>query len=367
MDARCLNDKHRSRRGTSLRTRVLPGILVSISVVTLSAASPSSATTSGPSTSPASAANGTGQSASDLAAPSASSGCPSTACSSVLAEVATAAKIKTLPSNLTPPLQDAVSDLRVPPGGNCGTLGIPGLSPMYEPCTYGSSRSHTKIVLLGESHAWMWSIPIESIAQSHGDSFALLYHSACNVMPTAGSLPVQGAVGQAPSGAQCAQWTKAAISWINAYKPQVVILTTVGGFDTPQQESTYLEGLHDDFQALQAPGRRLIMLGDIPLPAQSGPDCLAAHESDVQSCSTPESAAVNFIFLQNRSYVREAATLKTVGASLVDVIPWFCTKSVCPAVIGNYEVYQDKFHATSTYAAHLTAVMNVALGLSPTS
>ena len=65
------------------------------------------------------------------------------------------------------------------------------------------------------------------------------------------------------------------------------------------------------FRSFACPGRRLIMLGDIPLPAQSGPDCLAAHESDVQSCSTAESAAVNFIFLQNRSYVREAAMLKT--------------------------------------------------------
>ena len=367
MDAKCLNDRRRSRRPKSMTIRVLLGIVASTFMVTLSATLPSSAASSASSTSPASAANGTGQSASDLAAPSASSGCPSVACSSVLAEVAAATKIKSLPSNLTPTLQDAQSDLHVPPGGTCGTLGIPGLSPMYEPCTYGSSRSPTRIVLLGESHAWMWSTPIESIAQNNGDAFALLYHSACNVVLTASSLPVQGAVGQAPSGAQCAQWLRAAMTWINAYKPQIVIVTTVNGFDTPQQESTYLKGLHEVFEGLRAPGRRLIMLGDIPLPAQNGPECLAAHESDVQSCSTPEPAAVNYIFLRNKSYVREAATLRTVGASLVDVIPWFCTKSVCPAVIGSYEVYQDQFHATSTYAAHLTSVMATALGFSPTS
>lgn len=344
-----------------MRIRVLLGIVVSTSLLALSATSPGSAAILGSSASAA----GTGQSASDLAEPSASSGCPSAACSSVLAEVAAATKITSLPSNLTPSLQDAASDLRVPTGGTCGTLGIPGVPSIYEPCTYGSSGSATKIVLLGDSHAWMWSIPIESIAQSDGDSFALLYHSSCNVVLTAGSLGVNGVVGQAPPGAQCAQWTKAAISWINAYKPQVVILAPTAGFPTAQLESTYLKGLREDFQELKAPGRRLIMLPDPPEPAQDPPDCLAAHESNVQACNASESADVDWLFIHNSNYVRERATLKTVGASLLDDIPWFCTKSVCPEVIGNYEVYQDSFHATSTYAAHLSQVLAVALGLSP--
>ncbi len=231
MDAKCLKDKHRWRRGTSLRTRVLSGMVVSNYAVTLSAASPSSATTPGSSTSPTSAANGTGQWASNSAAPSASSGCPSAGLlfssrrgrggsedqvSAVEPDSPATRRSERSPCPTRRELWDArhrrvVADVR--------TLHV------------RLRAGHVQIVLLGESHAWMWSIPIESIAESHGDSFALLYHSACNVMPTAGSLPVQGAVGQAPSGAQCAQWTKAAISWINAYKPQVVILTTVGGFD----------------------------------------------------------------------------------------------------------------------------------------
>lgn len=369
MGAKCFSIKNHFQRGRSVRTRALSGVVVlslalSFAMVASAATSTVSAAASRAKSSSKSAA-GSGQTSSDLASPSASSGCPSKACSSVLKAVAAAAKIETLPANLTPKLQDAESDIHVPPGGTCGSLGISGVSPNYEPCTWNSSGS-SKIVLLGESHAWQWSTPIETVAQNNGEAFALLYHSSCNVVLTAASLPVQGAVGQAPSGSECVQWLKAALKWIVAYKPQMVIVTTVNGFDVPKQESTYLKGLHEVFQRLHAPGRRLVMLQDMPLPGQSGPQCLAAHESHVQSCSTSEPDAVKTL-LRYKSFARQISTLKPLGASFVNVIPWFCTKKICPAVIGNYEVYQDPFHATTTYAEHLAPVMAVALGLKSTS
>lgn len=346
-------------------TRLTSALLLAVTMLTLEASSVGTASASGPPASSSSEA-GTGHSAADLVEPSASSGCPSRACSSVLAAVAGAAKIKTLPANLTPQLQNAESDLSVPPGGTCGSLGIGGLEPQYEPCTWGSSQAPTKIVLLGESHAWQWSTPVESIAQKNGDAFALVYHAACNVVLTAASLPVQGVVGQAPSGAVCVQWLKAALKWIVDYKPQMVIVATVNGFDTVQQENTYLKGLQEVFAELQAPGRRLVMLRDMPLPTQDGPTCLAAHESNVQACSSPEPTAVETL-VRYHSYDRQTAVLERFHPTYVDVIPWFCSKSVCPAVIGNFEVYQDPFHATTTYAEHLAPVLAVALGLGPTS
>jgi len=355
----CLCGKADMRRTAS--SRVIGGILVVLSTMTVFALSVAPAASSERVAAGTTAA-GTGQSSADLAAPSASSGCPSQACSSVLADVAAASKIKTLPSNLTPQLQNAQSDIHAPPGGKCGTLGISGVDPEYEPCTWGSSQAATKIVLLGESHAWMWSTPIESIAQKNGDSFALLYRSSCNVVLTAASLPVQGTVGQAPPGSECTQWTKAAVKWIVAYKPQVVIVATQGRFYTQGNERTYLKGLRELFQEMKAPGRRLIMLQDMPLPNPNVPQCLAAHESDVQACSDSEPVGVQDL-LRYHSYDRQRATLKPLGVSFVNVIPWFCSKRTCPAVIGNFEVYEDPWHATTTYSEHLAPVLGIALGL----
>ena len=54
-----------------------------------------------------------------------------------------------------------------------------------------------------------------------------------------------------------------------------------------------------------------------------------------------------------------------VHAKFVNVIPWICTKSECPQVIGKFDVYEDPFHLTSSYANYLSSVLGIALGLLP--
>ena len=39
--------------------------------------------------------------------------------------------------------------------------------------------------------------------------------------------------------------------------------------------------------------------------------------------------------------------------------------SQCPQVIGNFDVYQDPYHLTSSYADYLSPVLGIALGLVP--
>lgn len=307
-----------------------------------------------------------------LVSPGVQSGCPSTACTEVLQQVAAGAKVKSIPSDLTPSLANAAADIKVPPGGTCSSSGVAAFS-TYAPCIYpAASSTAPKIVLLGESHAWQWSQSVDAVAQRVGDSFALLFHSSCTTVLTAAALPIDGHEGQAPTGAQCVQWLKAAITWINNYKPQMVIVVASNQF-AKQYEPTYLIGLTEVFKRLQSPGRKLVMLGDlpnppgeIPPPIQDAPECLAAHESSVKSCNLSEPTAVKPI-LQNGDFAKEQTVVKLVGASFINVIPWFCTKTVCPTIIGKYEVYEDVAHATTTYSLFLSPVLQVALGLTPTA
>jgi hypothetical protein len=53
--------------------------------------------------------------------------------------------------------------------------------------------------------------------------------------------------------------------------------------------------------------------------------------------------------------VEQAA--KDLGATVVNPVPWFCTLSVCPVVIGNVLVYQDRSHMTTAYSAALAPVL----------
>ena len=297
-----------------------------------------------------------------LAAPGADSGCPSAACSAVVAAVAAGTRLKTLPGDLTPSLANAASDLLVPPGGVCGSLQIPGLDPKYEPCVYGSPKATSRIVLLGDSHAWQWSTSVASIAQRIGASFGLLYHSACVVTLTSASLPPNGPPGGSePSGQVCKQWTEAALKWINGFDPQTVIVVAYSG-DTPSQQPVYAKGIVELFHQIEAPGRQLILLGQDPDNYTGGPDCLAAHESNISQCNVPVSKAVIPVALEAQ---QKAAS--QVHAKFVNVTPWICSKSECPQVIGNYEVYEDPFHLTSSFANYLSPVLGIALGLFPAS
>jgi hypothetical protein len=166
-----------------------------------------------------------------------------------------------------------------------------------------------------------------------------------------------------PTNAQCDQWKQGAVSYINQIHPRLVIATTqdkpatdARGRDITQSE--YSSAFVEFLKSISATGRHIAVLGDIPQLAQDGPTCLARHETDVKACSTPtEDAALSAV--QETQVVAADA----VRALYIYDIPWFCTSSICPAIIGNFDVYEDQYHMTSTYANYLSNVLKTALTL----
>jgi len=222
---------------------------------------------------------------------------------------------------------------------------------------FGSSAAPERVVLFGDSHGEQWSKAFASVAQKQGYEFGLVYRDACYVTMTDASLPEHGESGNSPTGAQCQKWVNAAIAWINQFHPQVVVFAE-GDKGGAAIQRTFSKGLVEVFKKLQAPGRRLVMLGDIPQLEQNGPICLAAHLSSASVCATSLSGAVASYEVKTLE-----SAVKQVGGTYVNVIPWLCTSTKCPAVIGNYEVYQNQEHLTSTYAESLTPILMQATGL----
>jgi hypothetical protein len=162
---------------------------------------------------------------------------------------------------------------------------------------------------------------------------------------------------------QCTAWKKWAFSRIQQFDPSIVVATTddhllydSGAHLASQRDVS--KGLVTTLKDLSAPGRRVVLLGDIPYLSQVGPICLAAHEGNVQACSTPTNQAV----FQANQAAEESAAAKS-GAQFIDVIPWLCTPHVCPPIIGNVDVYADGGHITATYGISLEPVLTEALGL----
>ena len=108
---------------------------------------------------------------------------------------------------------------------------------------------------------------------------------------------------------------------------------------------------------LKADGSKVVYIEDIPAPGFNVPDCLGENPSDVQKCSYRLTQGL--IDPGIRTAVNQAAGGD--GALLVDPIPWLCTATVCPAIIGNTVAYLDTNHVTKTFTVSVTPELSTAL------
>jgi hypothetical protein len=97
---------------------------------------------------------------------------------------------------------------------------------------------------------------------------------------------------------------------------------------------------------VSAPGTRVYFVNDTPWQAGNVPDCLSAHLDDPQACTRSRAQAVQLT--DRRRLV--ARTARAAGATVIDPLPWFCTATTCPVIVGNVLVYKDQHHITTAYS-----------------
>jgi peptidoglycan/LPS O-acetylase OafA/YrhL len=270
----------------------------------------------------------------------------------VRALVRRSSQIRTLPANLSPPL--GTTSWGGPPD-RCwppvGQTSVPA-------CVFGDRTATRTMVLYGDSHAAMWFQAMNLIAKEAHWKLVDLGKGYCPAV----SLPIENPAGFGRSGgeyAACDAWNRFAIRRIRQLHPDLVVITQEirnmpdGGLYTPAQ---WQNGLEKTFSRLGLPGKRIVILGNIPLLPKSPPQCLSLHPDDVQACdSVPPSFEGQF----NQA---EAAAAAQSGARYINVTNWFCATK-CSPVIGKYQVYFDNAHVTATYSLYLASVLDDALHL----
>jgi len=296
---------------------------------------------------------GSASTASGAASPRRAPAVASTA--QVLQAVAAATSIKTVPRDMTPALQNVAPDpvwTMLDPQGcnpalNTTTVGK---------CEFGDPKGSKTIVLLGDSHAGMWLSGFDAMAKRAHWKLVLLMKATCPAVdlsfwnwPTNSPYPA------------CDTFHQYVTNRINKMDPAIVVFTSwwhgngivPNGY--PPTSAQWQAGLERAITSITSPGTKKVVWGDIAYLAQTGPDCLAAHETNVQACSTPASQAV----LTDHEQTLKAAAQAT-GATYIATTPWLST-STCTAVIGKYEVYADSSHITSSYAGYLQGAIAKAL------
>jgi peptidoglycan/LPS O-acetylase OafA/YrhL len=264
-----------------------------------------------------------------------------------------ASAIKSVPSDLDPPLQSP--DIGYPPIG-CYPISYPETN--MKPCLFGDTHGSRSMVLYGDSHSGMWFQTIDDIAKAAHWKLWYMGKSACPVELLPMSNPGNFGKNQG-TFVQCATWHSNAIARINKIRPDLVVVTQEvhpGPGYRYYSDSQWSAGLEAFFSSITVRNVKFDVIGNIPLPRNNPSLCLHAHSSDVQACSEARGKATS------RYAQAEEEAVTSVGGRYIDVTPWFCSAS-CSEVIGKYQVYFNQDHVMGQYATFLQGVMADALRL----
>jgi hypothetical protein len=228
-------------------------------------------------------------------------------------------------------------------------------------CEFGDTASTTTIVVTGDSHAAAWFGAFEEAATVNHWRLVMVTKSGC---PTADVTVYQSQpnVRNKPY-LECNVWRKNAIEFIRNLHPSVVVFPMLSrraaiGFKQPAL-GAWQAGLERSISGVEAPGVKVLVLGDVPLTrGQQVPGCVAAHLVDVSVCANSRAKAV----LTERIAMEQAAAVAR-GAAFVDVSDWICNDTVCPVVIGGEVVYRDEHHLTDRFSRYRSPQIAAAVRL----
>jgi len=228
--------------------------------------------------------------------------------------------------------------------------------PTLRTCTYGVSESDVSVVLFGDSHALQWQPGLKVAAFENGWRIEILTKAACP--------PAQVRTSRKEQEAQvsCDAWRTEALEWIVENEPDVVLMAGGGRIYRLEDEqgeriaggeriAAWNAGLTATIAALPAATRALV-LADTPYLQTNPATCLEADPSDLVSCSTPRSAAIDPVL-----DATEQAAVEAAGGTYANLSEQICPYSPCPVVFsgvaGEIFAWRNRDHLTATFVETL--------------
>ena len=257
-----------------------------------------------------------------------------------------------LPSNITPSLQGAISDMPSIYNNNCHAS-FSAIRP--KSCVYGDPNSSIVIGLYGDSHAAQWFPAFEKMAIKRNWKFISYTKRGCPPADIPTYSKVLGKVYK-----ECAPWRENVLKQMVTDGVQTVF---IAHFDrllsastrVPMWQKEWRTGLQSTIDQLTASGITPVLMEDTPYPGQDVPTCLSRHYTNVQLCNPVISSAFRDDMHQ---------MLEDFDAANVHVLwtrQWFCTNTGCPTVVGNILVYRDDNHMSVTFAAFIAPLLDAAV------
>jgi len=213
------------------------------------------------------------------------------------------------------------------------------------PCTYGSIKSSTSVVLWGDSHAAQWAAGLDHLGQKNDFKVTDFTKAGC---PAAKLLTVTNYGKPYP---ECTSYRESALKQILKLKPRLVVVSQLRKYTGLFADLN--SGYEYVIKPLNAAGIKVLILSDTPYPKTDIPACISIHLADLTRCDSSRnfSTANNDVFEMLRKISKDHA------ADLVDPVPWMCDETTCPAVINNVIAYADGSHMSSSMAVELSPLL----------
>ena len=248
-----------------------------------------------------------------------------------------------VPSNLTPSLATATKRSR-PYDDGCVNVGT---NARLQPCAYGATGSERTILLYGDSHAVQWFDPLEQIATARGYRLVILIKAGCPAAAVDTGTPNMHYT--------CPPYRDAAISWIAANEPDLVVVSN-SYTQYPADADEWAAGTEETIERLAEASTNVVVFGDNPAFLVDPPICLSDHIDDASACAVAREDAV-----RSDRISAEVVATRNHEVTFVDTTDWFCTDDVCPPIVGNVLVMRDETHITVPMALFLQPLVEAAV------
>ncbi|WP_328359250.1 acyltransferase [Mycobacterium sp. NBC_00419] len=263
-----------------------------------------------------------------------------------------------VPANLTPPLDNLAAEQGDYTYGGCVLTPYQSGLPT---CAMGDTASPTRVALVGDSHAAMWTPALKEIANQRHWRLELMAKEACPIL----DIHVDGHFRRLIESLQhCEQWRAEVMARLKAERPQLVVVSVWRGYGIDETmtgfkgyDAAWIESMARLVKDLRGTGAQVLVLGPIPAPHANVPICISGHLDDATACALTRSKAVD-----QSGIAAETAATTANGGQYADLTDLFCTAERCPVIVGNSLVYLDVSHLTLQYSRVLTPAMAALTG-----
>jgi hypothetical protein len=225
------------------------------------------------------------------------------------------------------------------------------------PCWYGSMTAKRTIVIFGDSFVGNWLPALDIAGQKLGFRVAEFEFDGCTVTFD-NSLKPSPDFGQSEVDA-CINFHKNLPRSVNNIHPFAIIAAN-GDFSWGTVgNSVFVSDLGKAFDEMSSPTNHpiRILLGTGPHLSVGAPSCLASHPNNIDLCNLSYGSGSTF----SSALLRDNAAISGARVRLIPTYQWICLNGVCPAVIGNIDVYADSDHLTIAMSKFLSVLLERAL------